>query len=102
DEGIGQGTMRVITDTNGLLIKYSWSTLTSSVIYDATERPSCFARIPKVPRMLLKPAADRAGDDFTNGDGAPPTLRGNGGMSGGGEVFNDTRTIGDQPLEQLA
>ena len=48
DDGVGQGTMRMITDNNGLLIKYSWSTLSSSVIYDATERPSLFARIPGV------------------------------------------------------
>lgn len=46
DEGVGQGTMRMITDTHGMLIKYSWSTLSNSVIYDATERPSLLAEIP--------------------------------------------------------
>jgi len=51
DEGVGLGTMRMITDDNGLLIKYSWSTLTSSIIYDATERPSLFAKIP--PHQLV-------------------------------------------------
>jgi hypothetical protein len=46
DDGIGEGTMRVITDAAGLLIKYSWSTLASSIIYDATLRPSLFSTIP--------------------------------------------------------
>jgi hypothetical protein len=48
DDGIGQGMMRMITDTNGLLIKYSWSTSSASIIYDATERPSLLARLPGV------------------------------------------------------
>jgi len=47
DDGIGMGTMRVITDNSGLLIKYSWSTLSSSIVYDASERPSLFATIPQ-------------------------------------------------------
>jgi hypothetical protein len=53
DDGVGQGTMRMITDTNGLLIKYSWSTLSNSIIYDATERPSLLAQIPPHPGGVL-------------------------------------------------
>ncbi|MBC8108992.1 MAG: hypothetical protein H7Z14_20570 [Anaerolineae bacterium] len=80
DTGIGIGTMRMITDTNGLLIKYSWSMLTSSVIYDATERPSLFATIPQYyfygqqPSRMLGTAPDSGTTTFNDsvkiGDGA--------------------------------
>ena len=69
DDGVGQGTMRMITDTSGLLIKYSWSTLTTSIVYGASERPSLFATVPpynnRPPRVVAPPNhatlfADRA------------------------------------------
>lgn len=73
DTGIGIGTMRMITDTSGLLIKYSWSMLSSSVIYDATERPSMFATIPQYYFYGQQPG---------RAQGAPGAL--------GTTTFNDT------------
>jgi hypothetical protein len=66
--------MRMITDDNGLLIKYSWSTLTSSIIYDATERPSLFAKIP--PHQLVSseptPGMDAGSSMHSNPFSAEP------------------------------
>jgi hypothetical protein len=78
DDGIGAGTMRMITDTNGLLIKYSWSTLSSSTIYDATTRPSLFAKVPP----------------YTGG----PSRVATGGETG---VFNDRAPIADDVSQGL-
>ena len=44
-DGVGQGTMRLYTDSSGVPVGYAWSDLANSSYYDATARPLAIGRL---------------------------------------------------------
>ncbi|MFT3788492.1 MAG: hypothetical protein QM770_20360 [Tepidisphaeraceae bacterium] len=64
DDGIGRGAMRFWTDLNDNLVSWSWSTNSSSIIYEPLDRPCVFAKMP--------PAV--SGSDFAAGAALAPTV----------------------------
>ena len=45
EDGVGRGVLRLYVSTSGIVIGYSWSTLSVSVFYDASTRPLVIGRL---------------------------------------------------------
>lgn len=48
DNGVGQGYMRIYTDLNGNLKKYSWNNYANGIVSDPATHKPIFAHIPKI------------------------------------------------------
>ena len=46
EDGAGVGLIRLYADVNGVIVGYSWSTLSGSTYYDASSRPLAIGRLP--------------------------------------------------------
>lgn len=44
-QGLGRGTIRLYTDTNGVIVGYAWSTATGTTYYDDTTHPVAVGRL---------------------------------------------------------
>ena len=60
ESGVGRGTMRIYTTLSGNLFEYSWGLSSSSVVYNFSERPAIFSKMPAASGNTFLAAGSQA------------------------------------------